>query len=208
MVVVHPLWRPYDDRANAARQIERVAYRQMEPGPLSARHSDWDAEYTALHRTLLSAIPDQVLRISHVGSTAIPGLVAKPVLDIDLVVPDVENERAYVPSLEAVGFRLTFRDEIGGDAHRQLTLAMPNTNLHIWGVEALEPQRHELFRTWLRTHEGDRDRYAAAKHAAAAGDGRLRYNDAKSAIIYDIYERAFLADPAHDHDPQPRARSG
>lgn len=134
-----------------------------------------------------------------------PGLIAKPVIDIDLTVPDAEDEMAYVPRLEAVGFRLIFRDHLGGAAHRQLTFANPNTNVHAWSPGAVEPQRHELFVGWLRDHPEDRDRYAEAKLAAANSTGSQRYNDLKSAAVYDIYERAFAADPAHHHDAQPRA---
>ncbi len=122
------------------------------------------------------------------------GLIAKPVLDVDLTVPDVENEPAYVPRLEAVGFRLIFRDEIGGDAHRQLTFEIPNTNLHVWSPAAVEPQRHELFTRWLGANETDRERYATAKRAAVSADGLSSYNDLKSAVVYDIHERALLAD--------------
>ena len=75
----------------------------------------------------------------------------------------------------------------------------------MWGPGAIEPQRHLLFLRWLTDHPGDRNRYAAAKIAAAgAGQGR-RYNDLKSAVVYDIYERAFLADPAHDARPAATA---
>jgi GrpB-like predicted nucleotidyltransferase (UPF0157 family) len=160
-----------------------------------------------MRRIVRAAISDQVLRIRHAGSTAVPGLIAKPILDIDLTVPVVEDEHAYVPRLEAVGFCLIFRDDIAGNAHRQLAFALPNTNLHVWSPGAVEPQRHELFIQWLRTHDGDRGLYAAAKRAAAASGDMSRYNELKSAVIYDIYERVFLADPQHRHDPQPRESS-
>ena len=68
----------------------------------------------------------------------------------------------------------------------------------------MEPQRHAMFTSWLRTHPADRNRYAAAKRAATDGVGALRYNDSKSAFVYDIYERAFIADSSHVHDPRPR----
>jgi GrpB-like predicted nucleotidyltransferase (UPF0157 family) len=114
------------------------------------------------------------------------------------------QSRPNVPRLEAVGFRLIFRDDIAGNAHRQLTLGAPNTNLHVWNRGAVEPQRHEIFTRWLCTHQADRERYAAAKQRAASGDQASRYNDSKSAVIYDIYEQAFLADPSHPQDPRPR----
>jgi GrpB-like predicted nucleotidyltransferase (UPF0157 family) len=135
------------------------------------------------------------------------GLAAKPVIDIDLTVPDVADEDGYLPQLELAGFTLIFRDGLGGDPHRQLAFAAPNANLHVRSPGAIEPQRHLLFRRWLSDHPDDRDLYAAAKLAAAgSGQGR-RYNDLKSAVVYDLYDlydRAFLADPAYDHDPRPR----
>ncbi len=203
--MTHPLWRPYASSANAHRQSRRVAHRQVEPGPLQTDHGCWAEAYGVVQRLADDTIGDQVLDICHVGSTAVPGLAAKPVLDIDLTVPAVEDERAYLPQLQAAGFRLIFRDDISGDAHRQLTLGAPNTNLHVWSPGAVEPQRHQLFTRWLSGHAVDRDRYTRAKLSAGGRDGARRYNDAKSAVIYDIYERVFLADQNHVHDPQPRA---
>ena len=203
-MVTHPLWRPYTPSANAERQAERIAHRQAQPGPLHvSRASGWETRYRVVEQLVRVTIPDQVLQLRHVGSTAVNGLLAKPVLDVDLVVPAVADEPAYLPRLEAVGFRLIFRDEVGGDAHRQLTFEVPNTNLHVWSPGATEPQRHAVFLAWLRGHAEDRERYAAVKRLAAAGDGS-RYNDLKSEVVYDIYERAFLADPSYPHDPQPR----
>lgn len=204
-MATHPLWRPYTSLANAVRQADRIAHRQVQPGPLQQHQHGWAAAYERLRQLIVDAVPDQAVVIDHVGSTAVTGLSAKPVIDVDLTVPDATDELAYVPRLEAVGFRLIFRDDIGGDVHRQLTFAAPNANLHVWSPGAVEPQRHAMFISWLRTHPADRDRYAAAKRAATDEMGGLRYNDSKSAVVYDIYERAFTADSAHVHDdPQPR----
>lgn len=203
-MAIHPLWRSYSSQANAARQSQRVAHRQVQPGPLQDHQDRWKRDYETIRELVQNAIPDRVQRIDHVGSTAVPGLIAKPVIDVDLTVPDVDDEAAYLPQLEAVGLRLIFRDDLAGDPHRQLTFAVPNTNLHVWRPGAREPQRHQLFTRWLRAHPTDRERYAAAKTEAVGGGGARRYNDAKSAVVYDIYERAFLADSSHEHDPQPR----
>jgi GrpB-like predicted nucleotidyltransferase (UPF0157 family) len=203
-MATHPLWRPYSSSANAVRQADRIAHRQVRPGPLQDYRDGWVAAYEALRQLIEATIPDQVMAIDHVGSTAVAGLVAKPVIDVDLTVPDTADELAYVPHLETAGFRLIFRDDIGGDSHRQLTFSAPNANLHVWSPGAVEPRRHAMFISWLRTHPADRERYAAAKWVAADGLGGKRYNDSKSAAVYDIYERAFIADPSHVHDPQPR----
>lgn len=66
-------------------------------------------------------------------------------LDIDLLLEDVSDESSYLAQLEAFGFRFIFRDDLAGTPHRQLTLAEPNTNLHVWNPDAIEPQRHEIF---------------------------------------------------------------
>lgn len=203
-MATHPLWRPYSSSANTLRQADRVAHRQVQPGPLQPFSNSWAQEYEGLRRLIEAAIPDQALALDHVGSTAIPGLVAKPVIDVDLTVPDAADESAYIPRLEAAGFRLIFRDNIAGDVHRQLTAGAPNANLHVWSPGAMEPQRHALFTSWLRNHPADRDRYAAAKRVAADAESARRYNDAKSAVVYDIYEQAFIADSSHPHDPQLR----
>ncbi len=203
-MVTHPLWRPYASHANAERQSQRVAHRQVRPGPLQPYREHWRRDCLELEALIAKALPDRHLSLQHVGSTAVTGLIAKPVIDLDLTVPDVTDEDSYLPDLERAGFVLIFRDSLGGDAHRQLTFAAPNANLHVWGPGAVEPQRHLLFVRWLDDHPGDRDRYAAAKREAAVTDGARRYNDLKSGVVYDLYEQAFLADPSYDHDPRPR----
>ncbi|WP_157887659.1 GrpB family protein [Frondihabitans sp. PAMC 28766] len=202
-MALHPLWRPFAPGSNAVRQSQRVAHRQTEPGALRPHEESWATDFDRVCRVIEAALPGGIHRLTHVGSTAIPGVVAKPVIDIDLVVDDVSDEMTYVPQLEAAGFTLIFRDDMAGDPHRQLTFAAPNTNLHVWSPSAVEPRRHELFAEWLVSHPEERQLYSDAKTAAAADPSR-RYNDAKAAVVYDIYERAFAADPLHEHTPQPR----
>ena len=202
-VATHPLWRPFAVGSNAARQSQRVAHRQTDPGPPQAHDPRW-ADAFAHVRDLVAGALGADHAVAHVGSTAVPGMIAKPVIDVDLLVPDLLDEASWLPRLEAVGFRLVFRDVIAGDPHRQLTLGTPNTNLHVWQPGAVEPQRHRLFVEWLRSHPADRQLYADAKATAANADGDLRYNDAKAAVVYDIYERAFASAPNHTHDARPR----
>lgn len=164
----------------------------------------WAADFQVLGRLIGQAVPGQVLAIRHVGSTAVARLMAKPVIDIDLIVPDVEDEGSYLPELRDAGLRLIFRDTFAGDVHRQLTCANPNANIHVWNADAIEPRRHLLFVDWLQANERDREFYNETKRLAVAATGSHRYNDLKAAAVYDIYERAFIADPNHHHDPQPR----
>ena len=101
----------------------------------------------------------RVLALEHVGSTSVPGLPTKPIIDIDLTVVDSSDEVAYVPALERVGFVLTIR-EPRWHQHRCLTSTDPKSNVEVWGPGSPEAIRHTMFRDWLRTHPDDRARYA------------------------------------------------
>jgi GrpB-like predicted nucleotidyltransferase (UPF0157 family) len=205
-MATHPLWRPYELPSDEEIVAARVNAPQRGV-PIAVVESDpaWREVYAALEAQVRETLGDRVLAIEHFGSTAVPGLAAKPVIDIDLTVADSADESAYVPDMEAAGWVLRIR-EPEFEEHRLLRLEEPECNLHVWSPGAHEPQRHRAFRDWLISHADDRERYAAAKHAAAAEgftDG-MHYNNAKAWVVYDIYERIFAADPAHPHDPRPR----
>ena len=175
------------------------------PIEVVASDPNWSATYAALAARVHHVLGARVLSIEHVGSTAVPGLAAKPVIDVDLTVADSADEPAYVADMEADGWVLRIR-EPEFEEHRLLRLDEPECNLHVWSPGSPEPQRHRLFRDWLIAHPDDRERYAAAKQSAAAEgftDG-MHYNNAKAWVVYDIYEQIFAADRAHPHDPQPR----
>jgi GrpB-like predicted nucleotidyltransferase (UPF0157 family) len=157
----------------------------------------WPRRYDRLAARIRKALGWRVLQLDHVGSTAVPGLAAKPVIDIDLTVADPGRERDYVPALEAIGFRLTIR-EPWWHGHRMLQADDPPCNLHVFGVDSPELIRHRIFRDWLRGNPGDRDRYAAVKRQAAAaanaaGEHVMQYNARKQHVIREIYHRAFEA---------------
>jgi GrpB-like predicted nucleotidyltransferase (UPF0157 family) len=137
------------------------------------------------------------ITVEHVGSTSVPGLAAKPTIDIDLTVRTPSDEAAYVPALEAVGFKLVIREPHWHE-HRCLKLAEPNTNLHVFGPDCPELIRHTMFRQWLRDHPDDRDLYRHAKLTAAAETNSKRgmvtdYNRHKESVLREIYERMFQA---------------
>ncbi len=141
----------------------------------------------------------------HVGSTSVPGLWAKPVIDIDLEVADSADEPAWLPDLEEEGFVLAVR-EPEWEEHRCLKLLEPGCNLHVWSPGASEPRRHVMFREWLIDHPDDRAAYGALKQELAGKgfEDAMLYNNEKGGLVYDIYERIFAADPAASHVPQPR----
>lgn len=166
----------------------------------------WPAQAQAIIERLTAILQHRALRIEHVGSTAVPGLVAKPVIDLDLTVADPADERHWLPALERAGFVLTVREPWWHE-HRMLrggrradddwasTDEWPPINLHVFGPDSPELVKHIVFRNWLRADATDREAYAAAKHSAAEGPSQrvMDYNARKQAIIRDIYQRAFRA---------------
>ncbi|GAA1967334.1 GrpB family protein [Microbacterium deminutum] len=157
----------------------------------------WPAVFTALTSMIERALGDRALEIEHVGSTSVPGLPAKPVIDIDLVVADSADEASYVPALEAAGFVLRVREPWWYE-HRCLVREEPRCNLHVFSPDCAEAARHRIFRNWLRQDDADRDRYSRAKRAAAAaanerGEHVMEYNARKQDVVRQIYDRAFRA---------------
>ena len=201
----HPLWRPFhlvDLDTVPAVVVGELTPRTVEVVPYDA---GWPARFAVVDDRVRAALGDRVLALAHVGSTAVPGLAAKPIIDADLTVADSADEAAYVPDLEAAGFVLRVR-EPDWEEHRMLTVPDRSVNLHVFSPGAGEPQRHLMFRDWLRASNDDRASYAILKSVLARRgftDG-MDYNNHKAALVYDIYEKVFAADPAHDHDPQPR----
>ena len=99
-----------------------------------------------------------VLNLEHVGSTSVPGLPAKPIIDMDLTVADPDDEPAYVPALTAVGFELRVR-EPWWFGHRVLRATEPRCHLHVFGYDSPEPIKHRIFCDWLRGNPADTARF-------------------------------------------------
>ena len=157
----------------------------------------WPQVFVALAAVVRGALGPRVLQLDHVGSTAVPGLAAKPVVDIDLVVADPADEPAYVPPLESAGFVLRVREPWWWQ-HRLLRLGSPMCNLHVVGPDSPVPWRDRLFRDHLRRSAEDRRLYERAKRAAsrealAAGEHGMQYNARKQEVLRAIHERAFAA---------------
>lgn len=138
-----------------------------------------------------SALGDRALRIEHVGSTSVPGLAAKPIVDIALVVANSSDEGAYIPSLETAGYVLRIREPDWFE-HRLFKGPDTNVNVHTFSDGCAEVERMVAFRDWLRTHDDDRDLYLDAKRELAVREWKhvQNYADAKSAVVQEILERA------------------
>ncbi|MFF5077878.1 GrpB family protein [Actinoplanes sp. NPDC000266] len=154
----------------------------------------WAGRYAAARSALHEVLGDAILAVEHVGSTSVPGLAAKPIVDIDLTIADTADESRYVPALEAAGYWLILR-EPWWHGHRMFVDTGEDLHLHVWPPGAPETVRHRLFRDWLRTHPEDRDLYASTKRRLAreTGAGRRDYTMAKSDVIDEIFARIFAA---------------
>jgi len=150
----------------------------------------WPAMFERERARVVQALGDRAIRIEHVGSTSVPGLVAKPVIDIVLEVGDSTNEPAYLPALEAAGYALHIREPKWYE-HRLLRRSDPAVNLHVFGARCPEVARMLAFRDRLRSCDADRALYADAKRTLAQQRWEYvqDYADAKSTIVAAILAR-------------------
>jgi GrpB-like predicted nucleotidyltransferase (UPF0157 family) len=166
-----------------------------EPLPVRITIMEYDSRWPLLFeleaRRIRFALGESALSIDHAGSTAVPGLAAKPVIDILLVVGDSAAENDYLPALEEAGYRLTVR-EPGWNEHRMCNGPDTDINLHVFTQGCPEIGRMTDFRDWLRNNAADRERYAAKKRELALNnwESTQSYADAKTGIIQEIMTRA------------------
>jgi GrpB-like predicted nucleotidyltransferase (UPF0157 family) len=188
---------------------------------LSEPDDAWPGQYAAEKLLILGALRDRAIELHHTGSTSVPGLAAKPVIDIVLTVADPADEAAYVPALEGVGYVLHHR-EPHWHQHRLLKKGLPHwatdrppgvrVNLHVFPDGCEEVVRMVAFRDWLRANAEDRELYEDTKRALATRtwNSVQEYADAKSDVVGRIMERALAAQPSKgDGSPAPtRTTSG
>jgi GrpB-like predicted nucleotidyltransferase (UPF0157 family) len=151
----------------------------------------WPALYDREAARVRDLLGDKVLRLEHIGSTAVPGLAAKPKIDMLLVLADPADEPGYRPELESVGYTLIIREP---DWHEHRLFRGPDTdiNLHVRPPHSPEIRRNLLFRDWLRASAADRALYERTKRDLAAREWTYmqQYADAKSGVVADILRRA------------------
>jgi GrpB-like predicted nucleotidyltransferase (UPF0157 family) len=152
---------------------------------------EWPRLYAREEERIRSALGDRVVRIEHAGSTSVPGLPAKPLIDIVLEVPNSADERSYVPDLEAAGYRVVIREPEWFE-HRVFKGPDTNVNLHTFTAGCEEVDEMLLFRDHLRESADDRELYARKKRELAAYPWKYvqQYADAKTAVVLEIKERA------------------
>ena len=161
------------------------------PVHLAEYDPSWPSQFQYLASRISRALGANAILLEHVGSTSVPGLAAKPIIDMVLAVPNSNDETAYVPSLESEGFTVHIR-EPEWFAHRLLKSGEVESNLHVFSADCGEIGRMLAFRDWLRAHDDDRRRYEHAKRELAARTWKhvQHYADAKTSIVKEILGRA------------------
>lgn len=173
-----------------------------EPKPFNSRILlvDYDPRWPEMFDREAARIRDVLgggaLRIEHIGSTSVPGLAAKPIIDMLLVVTDSADETAYVSPLEVAGYVLRIREPDWYE-HRMLKGPDTDINLHAFSSDCPEIDRLLTFRDWLRNNAADRDFYARTKRDLAQKKWKhvQNYADAKTAVIEEIVRRATSVGP-------------
>ncbi|HWM19918.1 MAG TPA: bifunctional GrpB family protein/GNAT family N-acetyltransferase [Ilumatobacteraceae bacterium] len=152
---------------------------------------EWPARFEHERRDIVAALGGRAVAIEHVGSTSVPTLKAKPVIDIALVVPDTTDEDAYVPALVTIGYEFLMREPDWFE-HRLLRRDDPRVNLHVFPPACDEVDRMIAFREHLRADAADRAHYQSAKEVLAQSEWPTmqHYADAKTGVIAEIVGRA------------------
>jgi GrpB-like predicted nucleotidyltransferase (UPF0157 family) len=151
----------------------------------------WASSFVTWRDRLAESLGPSALRIDHIGSTSVPGLAAKPIIDIQLSVATLDEESDYLPGCVDAGFELYSRDEV----HRFFHVPPPSprvAQLHLCQSGGQFEYDHLLFRDYLRANPDERDAYAAMKREAARTwkDDRIGYTYAKGGFILERQERA------------------
>ncbi len=166
----------------------------MQPILIADYDPAWPRLFEREANRVRAALGQRALLVEHVGSTSVPGLAAKPRVDMLLVLANSADEPAYVPDLEAAGYRLQVREPDWYE-HRMFTGPDTDVNLHVFTLSCPEIERVLLFRNWLRANPAERELYEQTKRALARQDWQYvqNYADAKTAVVTEILARAQTA---------------
>jgi len=185
------------DYDKALRQVT-IGEPQRVDGPIQLAEYDpeWPRAFQRERVRISQALGARARLIEHAGSTSVPGLAAKPRIDIVLAVPDSADEPAYVPAMELAGYTLRIR-EPGWHEHRLFNRSDTDLNLHVFTVGCSEIERMLRFRDWLREHADERDLYLNEKRrlAAQTWEYMQQYADAKGELVEAILARAGAPPP-------------
>lgn len=169
-------------------ELELIGGRERREIVLVPHDPAWAARFDGLRAGLAVALAGIAVRIEHVGSTSVPGLDAKRIVDLQVAVADPGDEAALTPAMASQGLELRVREP----AHRMYRTPARDVHVHVWVAGSDDERRHLVFRDWLRRSPADRVRYAAVKHELAARewDDMNDYAQAKGDVIAEITARA------------------
>jgi GrpB-like predicted nucleotidyltransferase (UPF0157 family) len=167
------------------RWCEKVAIIVVDHDPA------WAQRFEVEKTRITTALGERALAVEHIGSTSVPDLAAKPIVDICVVVADSSDEATYLPDLESAGYLLRVR-EPDWHEHRMLRTTARDVHVHVYTVGSSEIVRNLAFRDWLRGNDEDRALYESTKRTLAEQDWPTmqHYADAKSDVIETILVRA------------------
>ncbi|MEQ8765481.1 MAG: GrpB family protein [Planctomycetota bacterium] len=167
----------------------------MKPTRVVPWNPTWPEAYSDIRDELERILSDEIVRVHHIGSTSVPGLAAKPVIDVLMEVRDVREIDRREPDLAALGY--VGKGEHGIPDRRYFTRprgAQEKTHLHVFPAKHPRVRSHLWFRDFLRGHPGARDEYGELKLRLAielAGD-RDAYQKAKAPFIEGVIRLAEL----------------
>ncbi|MCC9607081.1 GrpB family protein [Blastopirellula sp. JC732] len=152
---------------------------------------DWPETFAAHSRQIQAAIQGAAMQIEHIGSTSVPDLAAKPIIDILLVVANSADESSYLSHLEQVGYQLRVR-EPDWHQHRMLRTPERDVHIHVYSTGCVEIDRNLAFRDRLRQCAEDRIRYERVKRELAqrSWDDMNQYAAAKTEVIESVLSAA------------------
>lgn len=152
----------------------------------------WPAVFAQLKSIIAAALGDVAMAIEHVGSTAVPGLAAKPIIDIDVAVADDAAVRRAIAGLAARGYVHEGNLGIPGREAFEAPADLPKHHLYVCRADNREYRRHIMFRDYLRAHPEAANEYAALKRRLAERhrNDRQAYTDAKGEFISHILSLA------------------
>jgi len=190
---------PDDVRSRLTREVIEMRFDGFEvtgevrDDPIEVADHDpgWAGRFEEIAATLRRHLGAMALWIEHIGSTAVPGLAAKPVVDVLVVVADPGDERAFVAGIEAAGVALRSRDE--GHRYFRPPPGRPrDRQIHVCGPGTAWERDHLLFRDYLRSHPAVAARYEELKRRLAGEyrDDRIAYNEGKTGFILDTLDDA------------------
>jgi GrpB-like predicted nucleotidyltransferase (UPF0157 family) len=176
-------------------ELQAVRLQKVEvlgkPVELAAYDPAWPDLYEREAEKIRAALGDRIRLLEHAGSTSVPSLAAKPIIDIVLAVADSADEGAYVPPLEQAGYVLTIREPDWYE-HRLVKPPDLSANVHIFSEGCVEIDRMLAFRDRLRSDEEDRELYERTKRDLAQRTWTYTqdYADAKTEVVEAILLRA------------------